>query len=350
MSHSPETPLRHEDILRVHHGQLPDGAPRWAPSADFHACRAQAAEGGASVVNAVRTSSSPRLPAVDVTPWQEQPAPAADRLLREVSLTSMTQLRGAAEALVRLPPDERVRQLVQRVCAGGAAATAAVELLRLRPGLAVAEALRVFPGPLRERIFDEAPAELSLEELCPLTRLLLRLGPRACALASAHGGRSGAPATRYVAVLLAGGTAVFASANIVAQCLGDDEARVAYLAAVTLRRMRECPDDRARGVRALVSTLRNALEHGTDLQRLAVVRAATFLPDAALWPGLVALVGRGEEPVASLALAALRHATGQDHGTQAGRWQHWLKQGAPANVVSPWRSALRWLRTGSAAA
>lgn len=261
--------------------------------------------------------------------WSAQAAKEAAHLLASVRSAEMNSLAPLAGTLMATVPDPRVVVLVHRISRGGPGAASALDVLDLKPGLAAAEALRVFPGCITADVLGGAEGERDLMKLAPLTRLLRQLGPEACLLAMALGEASDDPTARWVGLLVGAETRLAQVAALAARRLVDREPRVAWLAAELLGRF--CREDGERGdrARALIKPLADAMAGPNGPWVMGAVRAAAQIQDPVFVPALIPLVECGVAEVAEAALHALRDITGQRLPPKVARWQKYWATAAP---------------------
>jgi hypothetical protein len=280
------------------------------------------------------------------------PADGADGILSRAMGADAATLRKLASEMRRLTLDTQMQALLSRATGRGREADAALEVVASRRGPATVAALVAFPGTLHVDVFGHGVERAGLEDSTSLGRILLRLGPDACALVAAHGAADADHRqSRYVAVLLAAETVHAGVPGILADLVFDVEMRTAIVAAEAWETMRLGHDQRAGPARAAVETLREALKTPSGERRMAAARAAALVHDKELVPLLLDILdepgrgglteimdGRGRG-LADVALEALREITKQDFGTSSRKWRKWWAENGT-------RPRLEWLVEG----
>ncbi len=270
----------------------------------------------------------PSSTAVLVEPSEANERHAA-ALLEQVQSTNSDGLHKLAHALFKTDPDPHTDALLEKAVGRSREAAAAQEVLAGHKGLALAAALRAFPGPLLINLFSEEGGTIQdVRDISPLCRLVLRLGENAAALAVAHGCNSARREARYLALLLARETRHAGVPALVAGRCFDNEPRLGFFASTTLDRMLSGRDERAAAAREAVGVLKQALEKGGPEDRAAAARAAENVHHPSLVNPLIGLVDERDSELSESVQRALQELTKQDFGDSSRKWRAWWKDNA----------------------
>ncbi|MEW5851258.1 MAG: hypothetical protein AB2A00_20895, partial [Myxococcota bacterium] len=274
-------------------------------------------------------------PAPDIPPG----ATRADDILVLAEQAPAAELTSLAQELLALPPDGETDSLVRRALARGPDALAATETLLVWRGLATAQVLREFPGPVVVDVFGQELPPASAADIGPLIKLLLKLGSGACVLAVAHGSQVAARAGRYAAVALANEAPAPGVVRYVAERVFDEEDRIRFQAAQVLDRMRGRQYLRS-AVSDALALVAEALASPDPGRRGAALAAAGVLKDRSFVPGLVGLLEGQERWLAAESLSTLKELTKQDFGTSGKKWLKWWEENGSRRRVEWMMDAL----------
>jgi hypothetical protein len=285
----------------------------------------------------------PPLPPVSLPPFQGQDdgevRAQADALLREAAGADAPTLQRLAEALLRLPVNQELQELLGQAFSRSPSANAAVQRLVVTRGWATAHVLRALPGPLLVNVFSNDGSRTDVAEISPVGRVLMRLGPTSCALAVAACCQHPEREARLLAVLMARGTRMAAMPEFLAGRVFDPEPRIAYVAAGVLDSMLLLKDERADAARRSLGLIRQQLQQGGVEAKRAAARAASQIHEASLVGPLVEMVAGKDRELAHLARVALTEITKQDFGDSVRRWRKWLEENQS-------RRRMEWLLDG----
>jgi hypothetical protein len=267
----------------------------------------------------LESQGSRTVGAEPVTPAQAHML-AMDLLNRAANAPAQV-LRSLGAELMSLPADIVVTRQVHQALENGGD-TEGLEALSTHPGLVLAEALRIFPGPIATDPLTMEGSGQPLETLAPLCRIILSLGPAASALASVRAERSPRPQTRAVSVRLAHRTGGPVMALVLLNRLLDPEPAVAALAghALTLWTNHRSHAANAHTAATLVA---EALMRPDPAARDAAMRGALHFRHPALVPALIALMTDPVEGRVRRAHTVLRQLTRANLPCEVFAWNQW---------------------------